>query len=391
VSSIRKINGATSTLQFTYAYEVNQADGSDYIDGPANITFTGTDLSGNSNVGIVPTQGGWFVIDTTAPSPPVINLAATTTIYTQMEMAGTSEAYSKVEIFVRGNRLMTADDSVDNDGDGLMDEEPADGLDNDNDMFVDEDTTSNSCIAGKYWDSTAGACVSAPTQARSADGFATTDPDGKFSTQVSGINIGKNLIYGRATDYAGNVGALSSPIELLNAAPLNVELSHTFAAGWHMVGIPMQPSIGSPNTGMHISSPIYRLQDGVYKTGPRLDPMKPGYSYWVQLDAETTITLTGITSTTRTIILKPGWNMISVPHEREAAWDDTIYVNFEGKSYALGSTQAQEIVDSTIYLYTNATGAYTGGQGVNDNFVIQPWTGFAIKAYKDCTITFPYE
>jgi hypothetical protein len=390
-STARQINGATSTLQFTYTYEVNEADGSNYQDGTANVSVAGTDLAGNNSLGIVPTQGPLFIIDTTAPDPPVINLSATTTIYTQMQMTGTAEAYSKVEIYVRGNKLMTADDGIDNDGDGLTDEEPANGRDDDNDMFADEDTTANTCTTGNYWDSIGGVCIPSPSQERRPDGRATTDPDGIFSSMVGGINIGKNLVYGRATDYAGNISDLSSPLDLLNEAPLNVELSHTFDAGWHMVGIPMQPVVGSPNTGMHVSDPIYRLQDGAYKTGSRLDPMKPGLCYWVYFGEETTVTLTGITSTTRTVNLEEGWNMVSVPHERETEWNDDIFVTFEGDSYDLGTAQAEEIVDSTIYFYTSATGVYSGGTDVDDAYMIQPWTGFVIKAHKDCTITFPYE
>lgn len=416
----------TSTVMFIYTYTVNEANGGSYVDGYATVTFEATDLAGNQVTGKEPNKGKNFFIDTTPPEIPSLVLPETETMFTQMDVSGTSESYSFVEIFIRGNKNMIPDDEIDNDGDGFIDEEPVNGKDDDNDMFVDEDRTAQTCGTDEFWDFEAERCLGKPADTRIPNGTDVAEPgtcgnftaqsgcpaadgcywdgrycrdgdlNGTFATAMTGIHIGKNLVYVRATDAAGNVSDLSDPIELINNAPENVVLRHTFDPGWNLVGVPMQSSIGTPKVGLGVDEDVFRLQDGVYKYNSQLKPMSPGSCYWINFDEATEITLYGITSTTREITLKKGWNMIAVPYNFDVTWDENIIVKYQGNEYALGSTNADDYVDPIIYMYSpnpdpTEDGAYQTGVEPDDNVTLEPWIGFVIKAHEDCSLVFPYQ
>lgn len=412
----------TSTVTFVYTYTINTANGGTYKDGYATTTFDATDLAGNQVTAKLPAKGKNFFIDTTPPEIPTLTLPETETMYTQMDVSGESESYSFVEIFIRGNKNMLPDDGIDNDGDGFIDEEPVNGKDDDNDMFVDEDRTAQTCGTNEFWDYQAKRCLAKPADARIPNGTAMAVPgtcgnytaqsacptaggcswdgrycrdanlNGAYAMTMTGIHIGKNLVYVRATDAAGNVSDLSDPIELINIAPENVVLRHTFDAGWNLVGVPMQSSIGSPKVGLGVSQDVFRLQDGVYKYNSQLKPMVPGVCYWIKFDEATEITMYGITSTTREVALKKGWNMVALPYNYDdVPWDSSIIVKYQGNEYALGSTQANEYVAPTIYLYNTATGAYEDGVDQTSGAKLDAWVGFVIKAKTDCSIVFPYQ
>jgi len=397
----------TDGLIFKYGYTAHTTDGSNYRDGIAYVTLDAVDIAGNSASGIVPVQGKKFNIDTVAPQPPTIVLPATYTTYTQINnVAGTvvdvqnnAEPYADIEIFVSMYHESMADqivqdDGIDNDGDGKTDEEPVDGVDNDNDLFVDEDTTSNSCSPSNYfWDSIYSECIYSLDEP-TPDGTATANSTGGYTTSVTGIQAGLNYLYGRATDMAGNTSELSSGTTLSGLLQEALQLSHTFSSGWNLIGVPLQPAHPTPAMGLGLGNmTLFQLKNGkyIYKTG--LDPIAPGMCYWGYFTSETKTTVTGVNSVTNKIKLEEGWNLVSVPYNQGVIWNSNMGVSYSSSStvYDIGSEDANEFVAPYIYFYDGDSDPpeYSEPIGIEDETTIQPWVGFAIKAYQDCWLVFP--
>ncbi|MEW5946840.1 MAG: hypothetical protein AB1742_11640 [bacterium] len=377
--------------QFSYKYTVNTANGGAYADGEAYVTITSSDIAGNASIGATPVAGEKFIIDTSAPAPPTLEVANSTTIFTQIEAAGDAEPYSTVQIFARLNKTMTTDDGIDNDGDGLADEEPngTDGTDNDNDLFSDEDVTANVCAAGKYWSASTSSCASAPVDPPLPDGAGNASTSGGYIINVSGIQVGQNLLYARAIDFAGNVGQFSSGTLVTNTAPENVTLTHDFSTGWNLVGVPLQPAITTPSTALGLNNfYMFRLQNGKYEYGSTIEPAAPGKCYWTNFTQDTTVTSTGITSTTSSVQLSQGWNMVGVPYNKSVNWDSGVKAKNSQGSFALGSAEADAIVVSTVYTFDPAAGTYSPVT-ITGAVQFNPWDCFMIKALQSAELVFP--
>ncbi|MEW6202224.1 MAG: hypothetical protein AB1546_09630, partial [bacterium] len=380
----------TSKLRYSYTYSVNTANGSGYIDGGASVKLSGSDIAGNAAISAAPTQGASFVIDTTAPSAPTLNVPSTTT-FTQIKADGTAEEFITVEVYAKLNLSMTSDDGIDNDGDGRIDEEPngSDSADNDNDAFTDEDTTANICPDSKYWLYSSETCTNKPVKTKKPNGTAQADSSGDYEMLVSGIQVGENLLYARGIDIAGNIGEFSSPVSVTNTAPQNIALSHEFPEGWNLVGVPLQPTQTTPTTGLGLSNyDLFRYQDGEYAYGYNLDAAAPGMCYWAYFDDATTASSNGIKSTTTSVALTEGWNMVSVPYDKTVEWDSGVKVTSGGDTYSLGTDEADAIVESKIYKYHPDEGAYME-HALGSGEQLEPWEGFVIRALQDCELIFP--
>lgn len=400
--------GATSTsldstsMLFRYEYEVNKADGSNYMDGSTTVTIDATDMAGNQATAISPIQGNSFVIDTTPPQPPTINLGGISeTDLSQITVSGTvvdslgiQEKYAKVEIFVRLDQDMTIDDEIDNDGDGRTDEEPngMDGIDNDNDNFIDEDVTDASCNTGLIWDPIYSECITALDKTMYYDGLGTTDSAGSYTAVVTGLMYGVDYLFARATDMAGNVSVLSSGTPLSVKTAPTVTLTHTFGAGWNLVGVPLQPSLPTAQSAFRIgTTKTYQYKDGSYYYGAGQDLIAPGMCYWIYFDEETTITSSGVASTTNVVNLKKGWNLISIPYDQPVTWDSEIMVSDGSSTVDIASTEAKSLINPEIYTYDGNTEpvGYSVPIDPSGIYTLEAWEGFAIQALEDCQLIFP--
>lgn len=391
----------TSGLLFLYPYVANEHNGSDYIDGLAEVTITGHDRVGNTATAAEPNSGSTFEIDTTPPAPPVINEIPTETYYTQIQCSGVvrdaggnAEPFALAEIFSKMNiGQLDADDGIDNDGDSRIDEEPngANGIDDDRDAFIDEDYSDHPCGVNQVWSYANSTCQNIPPNRQpTPDGSARTDTYGSFDTTVSGIKSGVNYVYARATDIPGNISGFSAVSPVIGLQSEGIILEHTFPAGWNLVGVPLQPASTSPESALQLYGlDFFQLQDGIYVYGSGLDAAAPGECYWVYFPTEKKASSIGATSNTNTVALTEGWNMISVPYNKAVNWDSDVKVNVEGEISTLGTTTAEYYVHHEIYFYNNATNLYDGPYGVTSGRQVEPWIGFMILAYENCSIVFP--
>ncbi|MFA6450682.1 MAG: hypothetical protein WCX65_14505 [bacterium] len=390
-----------SKSNFKVKYDAHQADGSSYVDGLALVTVTGADIVGNLATDATP-SGGSFVIDTTPPQPPTLVLPEPETYFTTssgsgsvVDASGLAEAQAKVEVFARINLGTTSpDDALDNDGDGRTDEEPndSDGIDSDHDGFIDEDTTSQTCGANQIWSFNSSACINVPLTPAVPDGTATTNASGGYTVNISGIVSGVNYIYARATDEAGNISAFSAPAVLIARIGEVITLSHEYMTGWNLVGIPLQPNSASPATALQLDNvEFFQLKNGVYVYNAGLDRAAPGVCYWAYFPENMTAVAHGINSTTNTVALSPGWNLAALPYTKSVPWNNTVNVQSYGNTYTIGSEEANEFVESSIYLYNGTTPpyGYVGPKDINAGVMLEPWVGFLIRAKKACSLVFP--
>lgn len=392
--------GTTYTI-YKYKYDVNSANGTSYVDGQADVTVSATDVAGNTGTGIVPTSGDVFDIDTTAPMPPSIVLNNTETVFTKTSGAGSvvntsggAEQYAYVEAFTRIIvSPMTAGDGVDNDGDGRIDEEPggANAIDDDHDGFIDEDTTSNTCASGQIWSASLNSCLYVPNTEPLPNGTATTDSVGGYVITISGIIPGKNYVYARATDRAGNTSDFGTPTTIIGKIGETETFTHEFAAGWTLLGFPFQPNASHPALALGLSdNEFYQLIGGVYINDAGMNRAVPGSCYWTYFPETTTVTATGVTSTTNTVSLSSGWNMLAIPYNKSVVWNSEILVQAYDGTYSIASTDATRYLDPVIYLYNGATepvGYIT--KEISDAYSIQPWEGFLLKVKEPIILIFP--
>jgi len=400
-------NDTTTALDLTgiyykYAYNVRAEDGSNYIDGIADVTMTGTDIVGNTGTDVEPSPGGQLMIDTTAPQPPVLSIDVVETSFTQVNGSGSvktttgaPESYANIEVYVKLNAPEpSADDGADNDGDGRIDEEPggADGRDNDKDGFIDEDYTTNACLkTTQIWSSTYGECIYIPAdQEPVPDGTATADEYGNFEIITSGIIPGVNYIYAKAIDKAGNESEYCTPIALIGLQGVSTILNHDFKAGWNLVGIPLQPVVYNPAGALMLYDiEFFQYKSGAYVYDSGLDPAAPGMCYWAYFPTDRTAVAEGIMSTTNTVQLQKGWNLATVPYNKTLAWGDQISVMDSTGTYPLNHSYVETILETNIYKYDPTNDKYLGPFEPGSGESLEPWEGIVIKALQDCTLVFP--
>jgi hypothetical protein len=387
-------------MYFKYDYIVHGDNGSSYVDGLAVVSINGSDVVGNTTSSAVPDPGSIFRIDTTPPDPPNITDIPTETKYTQIQVSGcvedgqgNDETGATVQFF---NRLkvgtLAADDGIDNDGDGRIDEEPggANGIDDDHDSFIDEDYTTHTCGTNQLWDYEESACFDiSPNSTPTPDGEATTNSTGCFTTTVSGIMAGVDYISCRAIDIAGNVSETGAVKPVIGLQTEAVTLTHEFTPGWHLVGIPHQPSVLSPSAALQLyNNDFFQLKNDVYVYNSGLDPARPGKCYWVYFPSTETAVSPGVTSNTNSVQISAGWNMVAVPYNKSVVWNSDMQVQANGQTYTVGTTDADYYVDSEIYFYNSETNVYEAS-GVSDGKEIEPWIGFMIYAHQSCSLIFP--
>ncbi len=390
----------TSKLNFRYEYTAITADGTANIDGTRTITVNATDLAGNTASAIVPSVPA-FKVDTTPPNPPALILSTNSTIYTSIMGSGSvtkpdgyAESYATVESFVSLSLPMSPSDGIDNDGDGRVDEEPngINGIDDDGDGFTDEDISSSTCATGKIWDTVMSECINPSVYKPTPDGTATTDSSGGFNISITGIKPGANYIYTRATDIAGNVSAFGTPILLAGVISESIRLTHTYPAGWNLVGIPLQPAAASPNSALSLLDvKFYQFKGGQYISDLGIDPAAPGVCYWAFFPTEKTAVSQGVTSTTNAIHLAAGWNLIAIPYNLDVRWDDNMMVYYQENLYQIGTSAANLLIEPYIYEYDGNSVApgYSAPISVTDGFVMKPWIGYAVKALTESWLVFP--
>jgi hypothetical protein len=167
--------------------------------------------------------------------------------------------------------------------------------------------------------------------------------------------------------------------------------THDFGPGWHMVGTPIQPFISDPVQSLDVGVRILaRFKLGRYITNGEHDPTAAGQAFWLRFEnATNTVSVLGNESATDTVAITTGWNMLSLPFNSAAPWDQTVEVVTPGGTYALGSAQADAFVEPILYSWNAAADDWATPAAITDGFTIQPWDGFAVKALQNCSLKFP--
>lgn len=330
------ITGVASGTIFSVPVTVFPHDAT-YIDGTATVKIAGADVGGNVSTDIDPSIGSHFTIDTTPPAAPSL-LLPSETVFTQVDGSGTSpEPYITIQAF--GWSI------------------------NDLGGSADMSLLGNAIAGGP--------------------------PSNHYSITVAGLSAGKNYITVRGIDLAENVGDFATPpVMINNSAPVEIELSHTFGSGWSLIGFPLQPTLSSPDAAIAATSTatFCRYSTGGMKCKWYTESIAPGRGYWAWIPATTTANIHGISSNTSRVVLKAGWNMVSVPYNLGVAWaGTTISVTDGTNTYRLDEAGASTLLDTNIYLYNGA--AYQ--KKAPGATVLEPWVGFLLKAKQNCTLIFP--
>ncbi|MGC8666927.1 MAG: hypothetical protein ACP5VE_02260 [Chthonomonadales bacterium] len=190
-------------------------------------------------------------------------------------------------------------------------------------------------------------------------------------------------------------------------------LTHTFAAGPQMVAFPIRPlkpkaadALLDPATHEPLFNDTNLLMarwrqdapgDDKYLRYPSMDPITPGYGYWINLPAQTTIEINGQMADSQTDLsagLTHGWNQIGNPYTQPIALN-SLQFQYQADNVprdlqtaiSLGWIAAQNIPQVgqvAVWQFDPANG-YTPASSLD------PWRGYWIRVNvsEGLTITYP--
>lgn len=183
---------------------------------------------------------------------------------------------------------------------------------------------------------------------------------------------------------------------------LQVNSIHTFGPGVYMLSTPYNyqslgwdglfgTTTGAQSNRSHafIWSPI----DLSYISDPNTPADYPhlGLGYWLKINQAVNITQAGTAATTSTVSVQlyPGWNMIGVPSTTALDINSVTFADPAGSStpisFADASSSLYDLVNPLLYYYDPESGYVSvtaGGQ-------LQPWYGYWIQANQNCVIEIP--
>ncbi|XXF78679.1 RHS repeat-associated core domain-containing protein [Myxococcaceae bacterium GXIMD 01537] len=165
--------------------------------------------------------------------------------------------------------------------------------------------------------------------------------------------------------------------------------SHTFAAGWQLVSVPLLPADTSPEKVFdEVPAPL-RLYDSVNgeELGwgePAFRPVVPGRAFWLLLRDAVTVSVAGTAvDPTREyrVPLRPGWNTLATPWVTRLGWSDArVSVTSGGVTVPLSSAITQGWVEGSLAGF--ASGAPTTLQA-NSGGELLPWSGYKVFSNVD--------
>ncbi len=149
----------------------------------------------------------------------------------------------------------------------------------------------------------------------------------------------------------------------------NQDVSNTFAAGWNLISIPVNPvsNLASDILGDDIASYfLYKYSGGAYSNSNTIDP---GKGYWLGIEQAETVDVTGTPILTdRTDSLAASWNLIASPFTGGSS-KANLRIGFGQSFYTVEEAVANNFVQRSIYKYTNATKSY------DTVATLSPWNG----------------
>jgi len=143
--------------------------------------------------------------------------------------------------------------------------------------------------------------------------------------------------------------------------------------GWNLIGFPLTSENTTPNnlfSGMSYTMYYWEAPYGPYIEPNKDQPVEDNLGYWVHVDENTTVTMTGIPPDSRAIYLVAGWNLAHFPLTSE---NTTPHNLFAGTTY-------------TMYYWEAPYGPYiepNNDQPVEDNL------GYWVYLKENKTVTVP--
>ena len=168
-----------------------------------------------------------------------------------------------------------------------------------------------------------------------------------------------------------------------------ITFSHNFASGWNLVGVPFVPAYEEPDRALNFSGAL-QLKLGKYVLGDDRDPTGPGMAYWAYFSASHGVAVMGETSTTDTVALSPGWNLISLPQNTNSNWSASVLLMTDTGSMNIDAADTVNYVKPFLYSYDPATDQFSNPIGITDGHVMTPWKGYAIYALQPCSLKFVF-
>ena len=159
-----------------------------------------------------------------------------------------------------------------------------------------------------------------------------------------------------SSSYTYNTGADGSrSFQLIVGTPY-ASVSHTYNAGWNMVGVPLKADTSTKSAVFGTSSYMFGYSTTGYFTS---DTISIGEGYWLGTTSPVTAETRGIQvlggSNTE---LEPGFNMISIPYLDSAYTKEELGVTRGDTTVSLDSAASLGWISPTVYGYDPSTGNY---------------------------------
>jgi len=215
---------------------------------------------------------------------------------------------------------------------------------------------------------------------------------GKYEITLTDLVTGANvdMIANDHYTYTTSGGAHSFKITVVMLGAGLQTMTHTLRPGWNLISVPLEPMITDAleQLGDDLEMfNVYQYFDGNFYTArdPEGVDIQAGIGYWIYVGDNTEIDLVGIApvpSVGVTVPLKPGWNLIGNPFDRNLVWNDEIRITCGGESRTLSGGISSGWIDGALYQY-NENGVYTR---IEPGGLLTPWRGYFLRASGDCEI-----
>ena len=170
---------------------------------------------------------------------------------------------------------------------------------------------------------------------------------------------------------------------------------------WHMITVPgdLCGACASGGYGDLVcallddlsSSYIFRYDPtlGRYVMVPPRDAIRyvAGMGFWVRTYQEVEHICADIKAKTEKVCVpvKAGWNQIGDPFNFRAALS-SVTVKYQGSEISLQQAVSDGVMSGYLFSYDPVAGHYEAITGAG---VLEPWTGYWVRVYKDCEICIP--
>lgn len=170
-----------------------------------------------------------------------------------------------------------------------------------------------------------------------------------------------------------------------------VTVSHEFDRGWSLFSTPLDPD--PSDVREQLSDDLDAIRVFQYYDGETYDPnhdqmvdIQSGIGYWMYLEKAATLDFEGVLTDRAAPVEVPlvqGWNLIGNPYDASILFGETIEVSRGSEVKNLRDAAEAGWISPEAYGYSDEAGGY---EKLEIGSVLEPWRGYAIKAYEQCTL-----